>query len=253
MGYKPPDAEMSAILTQALSNLRVQKAASKLMIYYAAQSTGFRPSLSRIDEKIHVGIKNISTHRKRLIDKGLIEYTGDDIIIDWVRLSAIASMDKQLMGHPSRWRIAPACRKQEKIEVHNNKERGFSSKDIHLMNVYEATAQAIQDGVAFPELSKIEVHNIYGTTISQEVTAQNNGEEDTLDEKIEVHNNIGSTISQESETLKIEVHNIYGSETSVGWYNPFDEPDPAWVYQVPLLDAYGEPVGWLHYDVVLPF
>ena len=224
VGGRPPDSEMSVILSQALSNLRVPRAASRLMIYYAAQSTGFRPSLSRITEKTGINQYNISRTRAQLVKRGLIAYTGDDVIIDWVRLSAFAACSKQLMGTPGYWLITPlSSASHEENDLHNNKGTRLYGADLQLAQIYEATAEALRDGVKFPELA----------------SAQEN----------DLHNNMGVRVSDEENDL----HNIYGNEILGGWYNPFNEPDPEWVNQPAIVDAYGEIVAYAHYNTQLPF
>lgn len=195
------------------------------MCYYAAQATGFRPSMSCIDEATHIGTKHISSHRKQLVDKGFIGYDGNTIVIDWTRIRAFAAMDRSLMGKPSSWSISPVdsnCYEIVKSGVHNYIGT-MSSADKRLYAIYEATAEAIADGVEFPELRS---DYIVDPT------------------KNDLHNYIGD----------VDFSNVPGVvERGSGWYNPFDEPDPEWVYQIPVCDAYGQIVAFAHYDTRLPF
>ena len=178
VGHRPPQELQSSVIDRALLNLRAPKAACKLMKFYAAQATGFRPSLKMINDAIGVGEKNISTIRMILVKRGLIGYDGKTILIDWLRLSALASVDTKLMGQRKHWNIAPvSC--------------------------------------------------------------------NLLDEaKTQVHNYIGT------ENL---IYGPDGYQLGVGWYNPFDEPDPDWVYQLAVIDAYGEIIAYTHYNTQLPF
>ena len=222
VGQRPSQDKQSLIIDQALANLRVPKAASKLMKFYAAQATGFRPSLKMIDESTGVGIKNVSTIRALLVRYGLITYDGNSIIIDWLRLCAFASLDPDRMGKKKNWNIPPQCLNipdDPKTQVHNYIGKR-DSEEKRLYALYHATAQALMDGVKFPELE--------GKTLPE----------------------IDPECIYDSKT---QVHNYIGNEISCGWYNPFNEPDPVWVYQVPCLDAYGEIVGYVRYNQLLPF
>lgn len=222
VGQRPSQDKQSLIVDQALANLRIPKAASKLMKFYAAHATGFRPSLKMVDEATGIGVKNVSTVRSMLMRYGLIDYDGDNITIDWLRLCAFASLDPYKMGKKKSWNISPLCSNaldDSKTQVHNY----IGTRDSELMRLYyayKATAEALLNGVKFPELE--------GKTIPE----------------------INPDCTCE---LKTQVHNYIGNEISCGWYNPFNEPDPLWVYQDAIIDAYGEIVGYTHYNTVLPF
>lgn len=190
------------------------------MRYYASKSTGFRPSLKTIDDEIHVGVKNISRIRQYLVGWGLIGYNGSHITIDWLRLKAYAAMEPPLMGKKCNWRIPPMPVEPEiKNEVHTYKERE-SNDEKRLRAAYVATAQAILDGVQFPELRGKELPTIDPACLHE---------------------------------VKNEVHTYIGVENSGSWYNPFNEPDPEWVNQEPVYDDSGNVVGYEHYNTVLPF
>ena len=228
VGHRPPQELQSSVIDRALLNLRAPKAACKLMKFYAAQATGFRPSLKMINDAIRVGEKNVSTIRMILVKRGLIGYDGKTILIDWLRLSALASVDTKLMGQRKHWNIAPvSCNllDEAKTQVHNYIGTG-DQESKRLYAVYEATQQAIADGVKFPELEGTEAENLLGQP------------------KTQVHNYIGT------ENL---VFGPDGYQLGVGWYNPFDEPDPDWVYQLAAVDAYGEIIAYTHYNTQLPF
>jgi hypothetical protein len=161
--------------------------------------------------------------RKHLIDKGLIGYTKNAVIIDWMRLKAFASMQKAAMGKPSSWLITPVdisnCYESVKTQVHNYKEREVSAADRKWMQAYEATAEAVSSGIEFPELRRTEQDSLL---------------------KLLDH-------------TKTQVHNYRVPEISAAWFNPFDLPDPYWVMQEAIVDAYGEIVAYAHYNTVLPF
>ena len=220
------------IVDQALSNLRVPSAGRKLMKYYASQAQGFRPSLKIINEATGVGEKHVSEIRQLLIRYGLIDYDGDNILIHWFRLRAFASMEPEKMGKKKDWNIAPIAPDvldETKTRVHNYIGT-MSSADKRLYAIYEATADAIADGVEFPELRSDYIVN----TIPNCYEIVKSG----------VHNYIGD----------VDFSNGPGvMESGSGWYNPFDEPDPPWVYQMPIYDAYGQIVAFAHYDTRLPF
>ena len=209
-------------MCQALANLRVPKAASKLMKFYAAQGNAFRPSLSRIETETGLAANHISRIRQLLVRYGLISYDGDNIYVDWLRLKGFAFADPKQIGQKQHWQISPiTVSKQEepKNGVHNYIGK-LNLAEQRIYAAYAATAQALVDGVKFPELEGKEL-----PAIEPEIL------EDT----------------------KNGVHNYIGDENSCGWYNPFDEPDPWWVYQVPVLDAYGQVIAFAHYDTQLPF
>lgn len=167
-----------SVVDRALLNLRAPKAACKLMKFYAARSEGFRPSLKVIYEETGIDAHNVSRCRALLMRYGLIGYNGRTVIIDWVRLRALASMEPKLMGQKSNWQITPV--------------------DVNLLGQ-----------------PKNDVHTYIGT-----------------------------------ENL---IFGPDGFQDSVGWYSPFDEPDPQWVFQRAIVDAYGEIAAYAHYDTLLPF
>jgi hypothetical protein len=222
LGKRPEQEEQSLILSQALANLRVPRAASKLMVFYASQGYNFRPSLKVISEATGIDPYNISRTRQVLVQRGLIAYTGQEVVIDWARLRAFASMNRVSMGVPSKWTITPAPvshRQNEENDLHNYiGVRDSASERLRL--IYEATAQAVKDGVPFPELSGVELPPARPVT----------------------------PLIKEN-----DLHNYIGDGDFASWYNPFDEPLPAWVYQLPMIDAYGEIVGYAHYNTILPF
>ena len=109
---------------------------------------------------------------------GLVGYDGKIVLIDWVRLCALASMEPKLIGQKKHWQITPV-------------------------------------GVNLLDAPKTQVHTYIGT-----------------------------------ENL---IFGPDGYQLGVGWYNPFDEPDPDWVYQLAVVDAYGEIVAYTHYNTQLPF
>ena len=228
VGHRPPQEAQSLIVDQALANLRIPKAARKLMKFYAARSECFRPSLKVIYEETGIDAHNVSRCRALLVRYGLIGYDGKTVIIDWVRLRALASMEPKLMGQKSNWQITPVdvnLLGEPKNDVHTY--IGVRDKESqYLYNLYEATQQAVADGVKFPELKGTEADNLLGQP------------------KNDVHTYIGN------ENL---IFGPDGFQDGVGWYSPFDEPDPELVYQRAVVDAYGEIIGYMHYDTRLPF
>ena len=228
VGRRPPQDMQSSVVDRALLNLRVPKAACKLMKFYAAQATGFRPSLKMIDTATGIGEKHVSTARQMLVRYGLIAYDGKTVLIDWVRLAAFASLDAKAMGQKRNWNISPVSfdlLDAPKTGVHNYIGTG-DQESKRLYAIYEATQQAIADGVKFPELKSLEAESLLG------------------EPKTGVHNYIGTSDL---------VFGPDGFQESVEWYSPFDEPDPEWVNQCAIMDAYGEIVGYMHYDAKLPF
>lgn len=198
-------------MDQALSNLRVPRAACKLMRFYSARSEGFRPSLKMINEATNVGEKNISTIRALLVKRGLVGYDGRNVYIDWCRIRAFASLNPRMMGQRKHWVISEMDLEllgEPKTQVHTYIGTG-NQYSKYLYCLYEATAEAVQDGVTFPELRGTEAEKLLGRP------------------KTQVHTYIG---------IDNLVFGANGLE-SMGWYNPFDEPDPDWAADMPGNDA----------------
>lgn len=223
MGQRPSQEELPAILGRALLNLRVPVAARRLMFFYASQAAGFRPSLKTIEDGTQIHACNIARHRKQLIDRGFLSYDGKEIVIDWVRLRAFAAMDSCLAGKPKSWRISPVdpykCYGIVNSDLHNYREREFSAGDKLLLKRYEATAQAVANGVKFPELRG---------TDCEELTPKCYG------------------------IVKSDLHNYRGTGVSAEWYNPFDKPDPPWVWRL-VVDGNRRIMGFAHDNRSLPF
>lgn len=185
------------------------------MKFYATRSDGFRPSLKMIDDAIGIGEKHVSTVRQALVRYGLIAYDGKTILIDWMRLHAFAAAEPRLMGRKKDWKITPVA-PNLLGEPKSGVHTYRGTRVSHLYDLYVATQQAVAGGVIFPELSGKETDNLLGDT-------------------------------------KTQVHTYRETRVSPEWYNPFDKDDPSWVYQVPIVDAYGEIVAYAHYSIVLPF
>lgn len=218
---RPEQELQNLIVDRALQNLRVPKAACKLMKFYAARSDGFRPSLKMISGETGLNEYNISRTRTLLYAYGLIGYDGATVIIDWCRLKAFAAIDASQMGQKRKWTISPVSVDllgRTKNDLHTYRERDSEAKNFCVL--YEATRVAIEDGVEFPELKGVQM---LGHT------------------KNDLHTYIGNENS------------FPYLEESCGWYDPFSESDPSWVYQVPVCDAYGEIVSYAHYNIELPF
>ena len=209
VGHRPPQEMQSSVVDRALLNLRAPKAAYKLMKFYAARSEGFRPSLKVIYEETGIDAHNVSRCRALLMRYGLIGYDGRTVLIDWVRLRAFASMEPKLMGQKSNWQITPVdvnLLDAPKNDVHTY--IGVRDKESqYLYNLYEATQQAVADGVTFPELRGTEVEKLLGNPKNDVYTYLGTGEL------------------------------VYGpcGWQELGWYNPFDEPIPAWAVDIPAL------------------
>lgn len=209
-------------MSRALQNLRIPKAARKLMTFYASRSDGFRPSLKYINQETGINPKHVSTIRQLLRRYGLIGYDGYNVIIDWVRLKAFASLDPSLMGKKKNWSISPIdldSPEYSKNGVHTYIE-SLNSEDKKIYKAYVATAQALLDGVVFPEYKDKPIPVI---------------DPDILKE---TKNGVYTYIEDES---------FYEPQTDL------EEDDLSWVYQVPVVDAYGEIVDYAHYDTNLPF
>lgn len=222
VGQRPSQEEVPALVGRALLNLRVPKTAGKLMRFYASQASGFRPSLKMIEDETGVGAKYVSEARQVLSKYGLLGYDGNQIVIDWVRLCAFAAMDPKMMGKKKAWKLSPVdastvgeCKKP----VHNYREREFSAGDKLWLKRYEATAQAVADDVKFPELKDVD----------------------------------SEFSSKCYRIVNSDLHNYRGTSFPAEWFDPFDQPDPPWVYQQPVVDGNGRTIGFAHYNRSLPF
>lgn len=94
---KPENYEQMA--SDAASNLKLTKRATKLLMYYAGCKNGFKPSLSAIDNNTGVGVKNITIIRKELVNHGVVgfgEQYGHATVIDWNRIRDFARLEKPL-------------------------------------------------------------------------------------------------------------------------------------------------------------
>lgn len=223
MGQRPSQEELPAVLGRALLNLRVPVAARKLMLFYASQAAGFRPSLRTIEASTQINAYNVSRHRKQLIHRGFLSCDGNEIVIDWVRIRAFAAMDPRMMGKPKAWRIAPVGPHNYyeivNSDLHNYKVREFTAGDRLWLKRYEATAQAVADGVKFPELKEVD-----------------------------------SEVSPKCyRIVNSDLHNYRGTSFPAEWFDPFDKPDPPWVYQCPVTNGNGQIIGFAHYNRSLPF
>lgn len=204
VGRRPEQEMQSLVVDQALANLRVPKAACKLMRFYAARSEGFRPSLKMINEATGLHEYNVSRTRALLCTYGLLGYDGSAILVDWVRLRAFACVDVKQMGQKRRWKLSPVnmgLLGDPKNDLHTY----IGSSDQYLHDLYVATQEAIDSGVVFPELRGAEVEKLLGHA------------------KNDLHTYIGDN------------NLVYGPNgwQQVGWYNPFDEPNPPWAKGMP--------------------
>lgn len=94
-----PDNYEQMILDCAKS-VRLNKRATKLLMYYAGCKNGFRPALSEQEKKTGIKSDVISRIRKELINHGLIGYGKefeDFIVVDWNRIRAFAMLEQPLV------------------------------------------------------------------------------------------------------------------------------------------------------------
>jgi hypothetical protein len=164
-----------------------------------------------INEETGIDSHNVSRVRALLITYGLIGYNGRTVLIDWVRLCAFAAINARLMGQKQRWNITPIHPElldAIKNDVHTYIGTG-DQYSKYLYRLYEATAEAVKDGVMFPELRGTDTDELLGNI------------------KNDVHTYIG---------IDNLVFGANGPEL-MGWYNPFDEPDPDWAADMLANDA----------------
>ena len=93
-GQKPDN--WMQMIDDAAKNIHIRNQAVRLLKYYAQNGNGFRPALSLIEITTGIAANKISEIRKRLVQKGLIAYTGDKIFIDWNHIRIYAGLDKPI-------------------------------------------------------------------------------------------------------------------------------------------------------------
>lgn len=219
-----PDGKWQELLEAAMKNMRLKSCAKRLMMFYADQANGFRPSLRLIEDKTGIGRLNVCHVRKQLETKGFISYDGNVITIDWYRIWQFSLLDQEQIGKQKDWQIAQVtCFEKNRLHKHIGTLR--SPKERQLFESYVATAEAIANGVTFPELKGTAYADIAG-----------------------IQFDIWSEVED-----KNRLHKHIWDDESSKWYDPFKDEDPKWVYQVPVVDAYGEIVAYAHYSEQLPF
>lgn len=94
---KPEDYEQMVL--DCAKNVRLTKNATRLLVYYAERSNGFKPALAEIERATGIFGKSISTYRKQLITHGLIGYGedfGNMLVVDWNRIHIFAMLERPL-------------------------------------------------------------------------------------------------------------------------------------------------------------
>lgn len=95
---KPENYEQMVL--DCAKNVRLNKRASKLLMYYAGCRNGNKPILSEIEKETDIASNKISSVRQELINHGLIGYGeefGNMLIIDWNRIRAFAMLEQPLV------------------------------------------------------------------------------------------------------------------------------------------------------------
>lgn len=87
------------------SSLHMSKGEVKLLKYYAAQSSGFTPSVKRINEKTGLSRTQVYAVRNMLEKHGTVLVDQHCVYIDWERIRIFASLDPKLTGR--HFNVAP--------------------------------------------------------------------------------------------------------------------------------------------------
>lgn len=80
------------------SRLRMSKGERSLLLYYAACSSGFRPSVQLIADRTDLNRSQVFRCRKKLEEHGVVKVLEDRVIIDWNRIRLFASLDPAMTG-----------------------------------------------------------------------------------------------------------------------------------------------------------
>lgn len=109
VGYERDD-NLVAIATDAAAAIHMGKGERALLLFYAAQSSGFRPALKTIVSATGQSRSQVCRNRAELDAHGLISVSGDCLSIHWDRAKLYASLDPRLTS--KRCFFAPAGPKQ---------------------------------------------------------------------------------------------------------------------------------------------
>ena len=207
------------VVIQAAHNIRMGRTALELALYYAAQRTGFRPSIKNIMETLRKTSCQVKTARSELAVHHFIKLSPETLEVDWVAISALALADcrfkKSDYTDSSLWMDEPPEEPIYKMLNRMEKEIGchYTKKD----SLTSFTpGQYLEIVKAFPE--------------SRNVRFPENTEPWVL------------------ERIRMEPEEIRWTTKEV-----FEAPDPHWVMQEPVYDKTGSMTGFAHYRTALPF
>lgn len=102
------------IAIDAAAAIKMSKGEGRLLAYYAAQSSGFRPAVSTIMKYTGLSRSQIFRNRQKLIDHGLALMimkgeTNTQFAIDWSRAKTYATLNRQMVSKTSRFaQMTPA-------------------------------------------------------------------------------------------------------------------------------------------------
>lgn len=95
---KPENYEQ--MILDCARNVRLNKRATKLLMYYAGCKNGCKPALSTVSKETGIASNLISAVRKELINHGLVGYGeefGNMLVMDWNRIRIFAMLKKPLV------------------------------------------------------------------------------------------------------------------------------------------------------------
>lgn len=94
------------IANDAAAAIKMGSGERKLLAYYAAQSTGFRPASATVMKSTGLSKSQVFRNRQKLIDHGLALMIkkgerNSQFVIDWSRAKIYASLDRKLTSKNS--------------------------------------------------------------------------------------------------------------------------------------------------------
>lgn len=92
INYKRGD-NFANLATLAAKACHMDRGEMALMLYYASQSTGFKPATKTICESLGVTATTVYANRSRLACKGIVTIMGNELVVDWKRIRTLASLD----------------------------------------------------------------------------------------------------------------------------------------------------------------
>lgn len=219
MVNEPPEAYRELVI-KAAHNIKMNRTSLDLALYYAAQKTGFRPSVRIIMDTLHKTEKQIKTARTDLCIHHFITMYDGMLEVNWAAISGLAlsgyDFKKAEYKQSGLWISQPPEEPIYKTLNRTETEIGCSqiTKRDSLTMLTPGEYQEIVQ--AFPEAKNIRFPPV--------------------------------EISWMPDTGKKSMWSQKWTTKQV-----FEASDPAWVMQEPVCNADGVITGYIHYNTSLPF